>query len=444
MKSNKLNYIHEAFTILTFCILIVILFNPWLQLISSLIKDEGIKDVQLYWQFIILILTILVFRLSVFIEKESYSFSIILSFIMLNIYFVYLVGWQPYLFYPLLTLLILAGYRFTFYQNIDLLHFDMAIIIIFFIINLALQNRLGFNIGLFDIFLFIFSAIGLVTLSHTRQLGKYGYKTSYRLIYFMIGFFFLAIILFSFVFGVSIQSNILSIFIKIVAWIYEILSQLLLLILYPVVRLIGPLMDRLINMIQDLSADQEREPTELNLGEENNFEGIEINEQNFEIPSYVYWGLLFAIIIVIVYYMLKRLKRRKEKQSANFSEERESIFTIKDLKEDLSSLMDSILKPLKFWNRKKKIYDTDDPVMLIRKIYYQFLLKTNGLFSYRKYQTPLEYYKVLTKRKSGIIIKEKEVKDLTQIYNQARYYQKVTDTDVKNAEEIWQELNKND
>ncbi|MFW5992194.1 MAG: hypothetical protein ACOCQN_03290 [Halanaerobiaceae bacterium] len=446
MRLKKLNLFHEALTALIFSLLITILLKPWIQLLTYLINIDSLNNIQFLWQAIIIVLSVFIFRISGYIKKVYYSYLLVMSFVLLNIFFVYISGWEPYLFYSLLAVLIPAGYRLASCHSIDRFHFDLAVIIILFIISLALENTLVFSISPGDITLFIFCIIVIATLSHTRQLGKYGYQSSYKLVYIVIGLFFLSIIVISFLFAMIIDNNFLELVVRGISWAYNIFTRLLLLILYPVIRLIAPLMTWLVGIFENMEVDEEQLSPNEGMGEQNSFEIQPENTGKYELPVYVYWGLLIVVISIIIYYMIKKIRRRKMNKTDGLIEERESIFTFRDLKHDLGNLLGSLFRKFDFSKRQGRDYNTDDPVMLIRKVYYSFLLKANQVLLYRKYQTPVEYYRALTGGKNEDIVemnereKKNEVKKLTRLYNKARYYQQVSEEDVEYARKIWQDF----
>jgi hypothetical protein len=154
--------------------------------------------------------------------------------------------------------------------------------------------------------------------------------------------------------------------------------------------------------------------------------------------NYPHW-LFYVVLGLVLLYLVYRLYRSYgDEDDEGYTEERESIFTLEDLKHDLNSLWNKVKSPF-LGHRGTDIYDGSTNILIIREIYYNFLHYCSGFGVKHRSETPNKYLNFLLVKHS---FEEKEgyLKGLTDLYNKARYKKKVDEQDVDKAREAWDKL----
>lgn len=212
-------------------------------------------------------------------------------------------------------------------------------------------------------------------------------------------------------------------------------------ILYLVVKLLGAIFQKVAGENFDIiknKAEEAARPTvrakeDLYLGEKG------VKELTEEIKDYIpkqveqfsadHGTLIITIVIIILLvvigYIIYRSINSKQtkKQGGLLDEEKDFMFSLKDLKDSFRNITDKIQDSL----NNKKLHE-------IRRVYIQCILKLNEKgIKYKKCYTPNEYKDIIMKGSS----ESKGFDIITKFYNDIRYGNKeVTEEQINTAKKI--------
>ncbi len=443
MRLKVWNYISRLILVFLFALSVSILIEPWLNALNQLFSFP-VKEADQY-SWIILVIMSVGFT-SGFLErisKKEVRSILILAFIFLNILILRTLNWSIFIFAPFLIILILIGFRFRQYSRNVPFNVDFFWGIMFLFFNLSLNNKLGFGINYEIIIIFFLALISLAVLFNFKNMAKRGYTPQYKIIVLVILTFTFIVISLSFLLGAPLKGEVFQGILSLIAWIYHRFADLILLILYPFVRLLAPLME----LIMNLEPDSPREPPEREPAQESSQDFLgQLPEKESELASvsqylpYIFWGGLIVVLIIIVIYVASKLrKNNNNKNDRGIVETTESVFTLAELQNDLKSFWLGLKSSLAGRSRQQKLYNRSNSVIIIREIYYRFLCRFNDRVSYKHFETPDEYLKDLNDES---ILEESFLnsRELTDLYKQARYGEKASLENVKSARKLWDKI----
>ncbi len=409
MKLKKLNYTIEIISITIFALGLILLINPWLDYLLS----DGVKNLQYAWIFIFIIT--LNFLYNYINRNEGVIRRIIpaLFFIVLNFYFIRITNWPIIIFCPLLIFLFILVYRFWGYKdNRRKLFVDIVIGFIFMIIHIYLKDILGFEITVFSIIGFFIFCFSLVVLFNSHYSNNINYIFSYNLLFPVIITFLILVVLISLMIGFGLTDSLYDIISHGIIKIYDIFTTVLLYIMYPVFWLSMNIQKLLYDNLPEINMPQVKEGPNPGMHQL-------IDSSGNRVPTYAVNTLQVLIVLFIVYYITKRLIRKKSEVKVTNADERESVFSKAEIIDDLKQIWGSFKN--NFSRKKNRNYDRNSTLELIRESYYKFVVLYNNKVRYNAFYTPTDYQKEI--KVDGKINDKslEQIKQLTNLYNQARY-----------------------
>ncbi|MFW5992395.1 MAG: hypothetical protein ACOCQN_04310 [Halanaerobiaceae bacterium] len=460
MKSKLWTLINEILLALLFSLGASFLLQPWLNSLNRVFGFGFSSDFLQLWMVAVIFITIHWSKYLARINRELYRKLVIGAYLILNILLLRIIEWPLIFFTPLLLILILTGLRFRFYSKSANFNTDFFAGVLFLLFNIILRNRLGFNINYANVILFFAIGICLSVLFNLKGMQHRGYATQFKPTLIMILVFAVMVVIVAFILGLPLQPTFFQGILNIIGWIYDIFAQLLLAIIYPIVWLLAPLMQLIMSFEPEQQPEDEsqsmRDPEEMrpDLPEK---AGEKEPLFNTQIIAYIIYAVLIVLMALLVAYVVKKLWERwknRSKEEEGYTEERKSLFTMEEFKNDLNNLWSGIKSRFTRQRQGKKSYDGSDPALIIREIYYRFLLRYQVLAAFYRYNTPIEYLKKITgkigkkdeenkqDKEKQVQTQDKRLKQLTELYNKARYSESVTEEDIENARELWEKIRK--
>lgn len=458
MKSKLWTLVNEVLLALLFSLGASLLLQPWLNSLNRVFDFGFSRDFLQLWMVAVIFITIHWSKYLGRINRELYRKLVIGVYLILNILLLRIIDWPLLFFVPLLLILIFVGLRFRFYSRSANFNTDFFAGVLFLLFNIILRNRLGFNINYGNVILFFAIGICLSVLFNLKGMQHRGYAAQFKPTLIMILIFAVIVISIAFILGLPLQPMFFQGIINIINWVYNLFAQVLLAILYPIIWLLAPLM-QFIMSFEPEERPQEDESQGLRDPEEMSPDLPEkAGEQeplfNTQIIAYVFYAVLIVLMALLVAYVAKKLwdrwQERDKKEEDGYIEERKSIFTMEEFKNDLNNFWSGVKSRFNRQSQREKQYDGSDPALIIREIYYRFLLKYQQLAAFYRFNTPIEYFNKVTgktqkKDEENHIEKENQderLKQLTVLYNKARYGESVTEEDIEKARELWEKIKK--
>lgn len=436
MRLKKWNLVTELITIFLYSLTLLILFKPWINFFYKNLKYQGtslLNNYFSYWFIIFVISAVFIGEYIGKVENKVKKIAGSFIFMFINLVIIYLFGWKVLFFLPLSIILLLLAYRYNYYNiNLDYKG-DIGYAIIFFLVNLISMKQFSFNINYGYVFLFFFSVIALNIFLNQEGMKKRGFTDQSNTITIIITGFLFVLTILSLLLAFILQKNYLKLVLNIMWSIYNIFVDILMFFLTPILKLLTPVMNLLAKFWYMAFSSSE----DNSLPNWQNFVPQSTNISMVETPINNMFLIIFWILIVflLIYFTIKLNKNKKADQEEGFIEERESIFSFRDLEKDLKSLWARVRNVLL---KNKKRYNSSNPVMVVREIYYKFLIKFNAITTYHLYETPLDYYEKLTRFENRDY--KKNIMELTSLYNIARYKGVISNEEVKRVKRLWDNI----
>ena len=444
MRSKLYNLVIELIPALFFSIAVFVLFKPWLSFLLESMGFVEAYDLLPVWS--ISVLTFFIF-LAKWLSKlqNSKRYIFLASYVGLNSLVLLLIKWPLSVFLPFSLFLILFGLRFRLYYTIADVRRDIGWGILVFFFTLAISTKIPLSIGFLDIIVFFIAIASVGVFFNLKSLKEEGFSPQYRLS-FLIIISSSAVIFFSaFLLGMPLESGMIQAFLNVLRQIYLFfVNNIVMSIIYALIWILRPLF----NLIENINiSPPERVREEQNpIGSmEDLTEGISGSEAGGgPIVQYILWGLLFLILASVLVLLIRRLSGDREGGSSEegVTEESESIFSISELANRAKRGFSSFNKVFsKYLNNPRNRYKGEDPITRIRWIYFCCAQKLSKFVSFKVSNTPKGYlkriYQRFEKKEAG-----PELAELTEIYNKARYGERVLEEDAERAQKLWQKIKK--
>ncbi len=259
-----------------------------------------------------------------------------------------------------------------------------------------------------------------------------GLRPNYRGLGRFIPLFILAVLLLAGALSLLLSPGVLQRGVAFVRSCYHGFAELLvLLIVKPFAWLMSPLFrwaEKMEGRELELTLPEtESEPTEF-------FEIDEsvLSQQALQGITWLSWALGFVVLCGGLWLIFRWARKKKRPQELAFGREtRESVYSRREVWEDLKRAFQKIIKP---WRARPQAhrYRGGDPLKLIRAAYARFALQMGKKTAFPGENTPLEYYEELAAEKRELDLKA--VAELTFLYNEARYGEKGDEESVNAAE----------
>lgn len=405
------------------------LFEPWLHNFVG----ESFEMGRIIWSVLVIIISIIIAKRMEIVAKIRRILYIIF-FIAFNLIILFFLGWS-FKFYSILFLLFFyLSLRFTLYgkvinQRDRSFNKDFTIFVFIMLLSVYYSVVGKLNVDYTNIILFFGSGISLSIYFNFELIDK---TKKQNLMALVAGIFAITAFLFSLLvrYGQNLGDKLgvlLSLFYSKAVDIFMFFFKYILILITPLVKLYQKIV---IWFFMGDKPPPEREGKAL-------FEYMKKIEEMREGPikefNPPFWIFYFLLGIFIFLISIKLIRLAVEKEEEGVSEERESIFSLDQLKEDIVQFFPDIKEQFK----SKHIYDKSTDMIIIREIYYKFLLKFKDIKLKKKGETPNKYQTHLKKR---IGEDGKSIGDLTQAYNRARYRKKLAPDDLVRVESAWKSL----
>lgn len=439
MKSKASNLLGKLVPGLFFSIGVYILVRPWFESIMDASGYPGVPDILPLWLLGVLGFSIFLgFRLSGLESKRRFAF--LFTFIAINLLIIFLLGWPLVIYLPFTLVLMYLGVRFRLYHTILNVRKDIPIGVLVLFLNLGLSTQLTFQVGIAEVVLFFISVIGVGAFFNLESLKEEGFSPQYRLSFLILLASAGAIFLVAFLIGIPLEGGLFKALVDLAGRAYGYFADFLSLLLYPLVWILRPLFG-LIEGLQFKRPERPRQkkgftksPGEVAKG----LQGTEGSGGTF--GPYILLGLACLVLVVLLIWLTYRLSESsEEKEEEGVVEESESLLSISEL---ASGARDRWLSFRGVFSRgassQKERYRGDDPLTRIRRTYFRFAKRLEELTSFETTNTPRDY---LLKLRSEFGRKiEPQFRELTEIYNRARYGGKAADEDANRVEKLWNQI----
>lgn len=433
MKSIKLNYFNKVLILLFYTTLLTVLIQPWLKM--SLGKDSTVF--QYLWIYFYFICLIILFNYFIKFKNNLTRFLLIASYFLINVLLINYIDWPVDVFYPLVFCLFLVAFHYWSYLKEEKLFFDIGAGLIILIINLAVQNSFANNIGIATVVFYLIINILLIMFYNIQVRNNLNSNLPYRILITIALVLVITAVIISFLFSFGFIDGLMSYILKLIGMVYNTITTIFLYLIYPLIWLLAKLFAFIkISLTDTLPEDQPQQ------------RGLPMENQeplgSIVIPDYISKIIGFLILAFIIYYIIKRINDKPSESDNDYTEERESIFTKTDLKNDLHRLWLSLVNTFTR-KRKKNIYNQEDPILIIREAYYKFLILYSHKLKYYNYLTPINYQEKIKRygKQIGSLSEYDNIKQLTSLYNQARYGLKGQSKEAEAATRLWHQIKDN-
>ncbi|MFW6269735.1 MAG: hypothetical protein ACOC4G_06605 [Bacillota bacterium] len=432
MKLKKFNYFIDILATSLYLISSLLLIQPWLEAIVRLFLDKNISSIQYIYLFSFSFVLFLLLKYLTVDMKRLLAFLFISIYFFLNIILNYFLGWNLFVFFPVLILLsVLLYYFLVVVANEHFIKYIVSgtlVIIISLFFKEFIQGyhpeTLIFEISLLNIIVFYFFSLFILLLFNIRYMKLEGYKIPYGTLLLSIAAIIIAVFLLSCLLSLASNDSVFELFIT--AFNY---------LIYPLAWVIVSIGGYFANFVSNrgrLYEEQSRSGP--------SFQTREGKFSEIIIPSYVYFIFFLILLFILIYYCTKKFKTEIKEKENTYIEERESIFSLEDIKKDFKKALSSF-KNRFIRENKLSQYDDKDPVEIIRGIYYKFLILFNQRFKYQKYETAVDYlYKIKNVKDNSESLDINSIAELCNLYNKARYSGKVSPEEAELAQFLFDKI----
>jgi len=426
---NWLNYLAGAFV---FSIGVFYLLKPWFNYFYKM-RHNYLSLAQQSYFFIIIILAVVLAKKLSEIKKGGIRILLTGLFFLANLFLIYNLNWNLGYFSLYLMIALISAYRFEMYFGGSNFNRDFSLGILFLIFTLISNNRFQLGINFFAVIIIFLSGIALsVFFNFENSNHKNKFKVIFASIFLAGGILILTATL------VPGTTELVSNFSGQLLAAYYKLIDIFLIIIYPLIWLLGPIVKFINFLLSKLPTHEvERQTTETMADPE--LERLLEQASQREINTGTnFWWLYIILGILLIYLSFKLWKLKQSSNTEGFSEKRESIFDKETFKKDVKNFFSNVKD--KFIKKKKyNIYDGSSIEIKIREIYYYYLKYFNEYKKYHLSETPNKYLDLLLN--SGYLNNNKSKgKKLTEIYNKVRYRESATEKDLKEAQKSWEEI----
>ena len=446
MKLKVWNLLNETAGITLFAFWTALLIQPWLNSLNRAFAYSSLDVYQILWVVLVIVLGIVTEKLIRIYERKYLKEIGIVCLILINVIIIFWLDWPLLLFVPLFLLITLFSFRYELYRSGSSFLLDFSIGTLILLLNIISYYNTPLDLNIYtNVILFFIISIFLLFILNIKHMRIYEYSIRPRILITVVFIFIIAVLFLGLFLGLSLGSSFFEGIITSIQWGFRLIGYVILGIIYPFLRLVAPVLEFFGDLDLEMQEEIEApEGSDMQEGLEQIEPGEGLELEFLEFIPYVLWGLLILLMIWIIYRTISRiiekikqlLNREKADEKEGYIEERETIFSFEELQNNFKDFWRNI----NLFNRKrkpKKEYD-DNPVEIIREIYYKFLFKFNAIVSFNLYFTPREY---LNNLKNKVQIYE-YYQELTDLYNKARYGHEVDEEDVKKAGEIWEKIKK--
>ena len=435
MKLKRWDWYNYIFAASLFSFGIFLLYKPWFNYFYKM-KSNYINLGQQIYFIIIVIFSAILGKILSKIKRKFIRLFLVIIFIAINFFIIYYLAW-PFRYFTLYFLIaIINAFRFEMYFGGTNFNRDFGLGVVFLLITLIFSSKLKLELDYINIIFIFISGIGLSVFfnyDNTNYRGKF--KVIFASIFLAGGISLLIALL------VPSASDTISSLSWYFTKAYFRFVDVFLIVIYPLIWLMGYIHKFLMFLLGKFSGGELERP-EKNMADPKLAEFLENARQNHVADTeFGLWWLYIILGLLPVYLSFRLWKINQDNNEEGFSEERESILSKEVLKNDLNQIFTKAKNIFKNKN-KKDIYDGSTDILIIRELYFNFINYFNKYKSFYSSHTPNDYLKQLMG--SGYLKNKKDLsKRLTEIYNKARYREKIKGEEVKKAKKLWEEI-KND
>ena len=351
-----------------YAVMLISIFEPWLDNFVG----QNFTMAQMIWAVLIITISI-IFSKRLEIMKKKKRFIYISFYIAINFIILLILSWSFEFYSVLFLLFFYLSMRYTLYgkviNNKDRgFNKDFTVFLIIMLASVYYSSVGKLDLSYINIIIFFGSAISLSIYFNFESIDKIKKQrliTTTASIYIITA----SIITFLVYYGQNIMNKIAT---QIIELYYTAVDFFMVFFKYILIA-ITPLVKLYQKIVMWLfvggEAPPDREKTPI-------FEYIQMIEdmrkspvKDFNPPFWIIY-ILLAIFIILISIQLIRISLKSDKKGMR--EERKSLLTADQLKDDISELFSFVKKPFR---KNKKIYDRSSDIIIIREIYYNFLIK---------------------------------------------------------------------
>lgn len=419
---------------LLFSLLAALLVRPWFYALAGSLGDHWHRGTLLLWLLFVVATGIRVG--SIWRQKLPWlpRLAAVASFFAIHSLTLVVFGFNLWLHVPLLLVLAVIGLRYWLYFSVAEFPVDFAWSALLVLLTLLLQNRIAITMTVLDVVVFFGSGFSLILLFHILDMEREGFKPPYPLLFVVMSLFVLLVLVVGALggipMGVELTQNILAMLR--LAWAG--FSRLLILMLYPLVMLFGPIFEWLAGLIPEGEPRQEEESVLMQNGWLEELEGTASSATTWSVPDWVYWVFGVLILVAVLVLVLRKLDVPPTDDTEGVEEERVSVFSTESLRRDAAALLGAWKRN---WQRLRRSPGaTTDPILRVRWAYKQFLHRMRLLQPREPHVTPAAY----GERIGGDESSGEALQTLTAHYEKARYGLQAKAHDAAEAEQALEQL----
>ena len=432
MRSKNWEWYNYFFASLIFSLGVLFLIKPFFNLFYGEKTAYLSINQNLYFLFNIIFASVIAKIISTF-KKVKLRFLCLIVFVVMNILLINYFNWSIRYFIILFLIALTFGLRFEMYFGGSSFNSDFAIAVLLLLWTVLLNNNYSLGVRFFDISLIFISGISLSIFFNFDSVAN---KGKFKIIFMAI--ILTALSSFILVFLAPTTSTFINEISSYLIMAYYKIVDIFIFIIYPLIWLMGPIHKFLMYIINKFSNDgiEAPESTGNSAALEEIIKEAQKNE-NLSTEVNLWWFYLI-LALLIIYLTFKLWKITNDDNKEGVSEVRESLFTANALKNDVMQFVNNIKTTFRS-NKEAKLYDQSSAEIIIREIYYNFLLYFNKYKSYHRSDTPNNYKNIIIRNKY-LVNRKYHIESLTELYNNARYNKKVSRKDAEKAKKLWKEI----
>ena len=437
MKYRKSDYLLKSLFLVILLVIFLFVALPWI------IFGQGtmLSYLQMLWIVFFQFSLVVFFTFLKNISRKYLKFVITGIWLLLNLLIIYVSGWLPVIFIPLIILQLFLSLRFFQYQEErQILYKDLFVICILFIVNLFLEGVYGFSFTIFQVIIFLLMCFLLILIYNIIYMKKEGYSLSKRITIFAVFFMTTLTIIVSVVTGYLSKSS--SRLYSLLEIGYQFFLTMANYVLYPVALLIEKIIEIArkysdFSFLEEAIQVEEHPPPE---SSEFTYTQEVLGFSFIRVFAIVVIVVLVTLLVYKIYIKLSELNDSGDK--SGYKEEKESLYSPGKIKDDLlgffNSLKNRIIKKNPFED-----YDDSDPAQLVRKYYLKYLFFFNKSCSFKHHYTPRDYAGKLNSKYKFSEYQKSIIYKLTELYNKARYGGNISVEEAEEALLYWDKIKKN-
>ncbi|MFW5976787.1 MAG: hypothetical protein ACOCQS_02460, partial [Bacillota bacterium] len=244
MKLKNWNWFNKICGAVLFAFWVSLLVEPWLISLNKFFNYTKTGIYNISWVAWVIISGIIFQSLVKIYDKKYYIYTGFIILLGVNILVLYFIDWPFLVFIPALLILILSSFRFEFYNKGPIFIFDFIVATLILLLNIILYYNTGRNLNIYtNVILFFIIAIFLSILFNFNRIQQYEYSIKPGVLLSVIGAFIFLVILPGLFLGFSLERSFFEGILTFFGWGIRLIGYLVLGIIYPLLRILSPLLE---------------------------------------------------------------------------------------------------------------------------------------------------------------------------------------------------------